>query len=173
MALVAICGALGYGAWLALSKPPTREGQTAMKRVAPANDSLGFVSVAGAGVDLEIIGPDGSRTSTLADAPATDRIPNSESEVDCHGAPEPNGRESACTATVHVKTPQAGDYTIVARASSARAVVLSVGWGTVSQIQRGAFDVPVQVARGGATSFSIIVARENVSQRSQPRAGAP
>jgi hypothetical protein len=158
---------------MVLSAPPKREGATEIRRNAPPDDSLGFVSVAAEGIDVEIIAPDGTRTSTLADAP-TSRIPNSESEVDCHGAPEPGGRESACTASVRVKTPRAGDYTVVARGgTSSRAVILSVGWGTVSQIQRGAFDVPVQVARGGATSFSIIVTRDNVSQRSQPRAGAP
>jgi hypothetical protein len=144
-----------------------------VKRMAPPNDSLGFLSVAAEGVDLEVVSPDGTRTSTSADPAATGRIPNSESEVDCHGAPGPGGRETSCTASVNVKTPRPGDYTIVARATSARAVMLSVGWGTVSELQRGAFDVPVQVARGGTTSFSVIVARDNVSQRTQPRAGAP
>ena len=170
--LVAICTALGYGAWKLLTRPHKRDTETAVRRAAPPNDSLGFVSVAGEGVDLEIVAPSGMRTSTAAGVSGA-RIPRSESQVDCPGFSAPGGRESECTASVHVNAPPPGDYTIVARATETRAVVLNVGWATASQVQHGAFDVRVQVARGGATSFRIIVARESVSQRSEPRSGAP
>jgi hypothetical protein len=141
--------------------------------VAPPNDSLGFVSIAGEGVDLEIVGPDGIRTSTNAASDPAKRIPNSEAQVDCPGFTTPGARESDCTASIHVNTPKPGDYTIVGRATENRAIVLSVGWATTSEVLHGAFHVPVQVRRGGATSFVVIVGRDNVTQRSEPKAGAP
>jgi hypothetical protein len=173
VALVAVCAALGYGAWTMLTAPKKRAGQEAVERVVPANDSLGFISVAGEGVELEIVAPDGKRTSTNEAPSSPTRIARSETLVDCPGVGAPGGKEEECTASIHLGTPIPGDYTIIARATKARASVLNVGWATASQIQRGGFDVIVQVARNGATSFRVIVARDNVSQRSEPRPGVP
>lgn len=171
--LVAISAALGYGAWKAITRPKARPGQSAMRRVAPANDSLGFISVAGEGVDLEILAPDGSRTSTTGAADGPGRVPRSDATVDCPGFSDPGGREAACTVSIHLGAPAAGDYTIIARAADARVAVLNVGWATASQALKGAFDVRVQVARGGATAFTIIAGRDVVSRRSEPRPYAP
>jgi len=170
--LVAVSTALGYGAWISLTRPQ-RPSRSAAARLAPANDSLGFVSIAAEGVDLEMVSPDGGRTSTRAADPTDSRIARSEAAVDCPGFAEPDGKESACTASVNVNQPAAGDYTVIARATTQRAVTLNVGWATESQLKRGGFDVRLQVARGGATSFTIIVGRDAVTQRSEPRAIAP
>ncbi len=171
--LVALSAVLGFGAWKLITRPKERPGQRAVRREAPANDSLGFISVAGEGVDLEILAADGSRTSTAGAATAAGRVPRSDATVDCPGFAEPGGKESACTASIHLGAPSPGDYTIIARAPDARMVVLNVGWATASQASRGAFDVRVQVARGGATAFTIIAARNAVSQRSEPRPYTP
>ena len=173
LSLVALCTALGYGAWILLSRPVKREGQTAVKRAAPPNDSLGFMSVAGEGVELEIIAPDGRKTTTNESPSTSTRIARSESAVDCPGVSAPGRKEAACTASIHLGAPSPGDYTIVARSTDARASVLNVGWATTSQIQRGGFDVVVQVTRGGATAFTVIVVRDNVSRRSEPRPWTP
>lgn len=173
LGLVAISVALGYGAWLALTRPPSRGGSPTLRRQAPANDSLGFISVAGEGVDLEVVAPTGQRTGTGAPVGAASRIPASEAVVDCPGFSLPGGSEATCSASVHLTSPAPGDYTVITRSSDARAVVLNVGWATASQVRRGAFDVRVQVARGGATAFTVIVGRDGVSQRTQPRPYAP
>lgn len=170
--LVAVSTALGYGAWISLTRPKG-PGRSPTARMAPANDSLGFVSVAAEGVDLEIMSPEGARTSTRAADPTDSRIARSEASVDCPGFADPDGKESECTASINVSQPAAGDYTVIARATAPRVVTLNVGWATESQFKRGGFDVRLQVARGGATSFTIIVSRDAVTQRSEPRAIAP
>jgi hypothetical protein len=171
--LVAVCAALGYGAWMLLTRPTAREGQTATRRMAPANDSMGFLSVAGEGVELEVLAPDGRRTLTSEAPSSPTRIARSETQVDCPGVSGPGRREPDCTASINLGVPLPGDYTIIARATSARAAVLTVGWATASQVTRGGFNVTVQVARNGATAFSVIVTRDNVSRRTEPRPYTP
>ncbi|MDA1080450.1 MAG: hypothetical protein O2973_02050 [Gemmatimonadetes bacterium] len=170
--LVAISIGLGYAAWTVLSRPKLRPGQLRVERVSPANDSLGFVSMTAEGVDLDVVAPDGSRTSTRA-VDAGSRIAGSESSVDCPGFSNPDAKESDCTASVSITAPSPGDYTVIARSAAVRFVTLNVGWATVSQAKRGAFDVRLQMAGSGATSFSIIVSRNAVSLRSEPRTVSP
>lgn len=171
LGLVAICTGLGYLAWIGLTRPRGAE-RAPGRRVPPANDSLAFVAVAGEGVDIEVVAPDGSRTAS-AGPPAAQRIPGSEASVDCPGYSGPGGAEAACTASVTVATPPPGDYTIILRAAQPRGLVVNVGWGTASQLKRGGFDVRVQVAPGRATAFSIVALRDAVGQRSEPHPVAP
>ena len=170
--LVVICSALGYGAWRKLTKPKSREPAPAARVVHTGPDSVGFVSVAGEGVELEVVAPGGVRTTT-AGAEGQAKIARSDASVDCPGFAGPRGQNAVCTASINLNTPAPGDYTVVTRSVGGRAVILNVGWATASQARKGAFDVRVQVAPRGATSFVIIVSREGVSQRSEPRAGAP
>jgi hypothetical protein len=156
-----------------LTRPPAREGQTAVRRAAPARDSVGFISVAGEGVELEVLAPDGRRTSTSEAPSSPTRIARSETQVDCPGVPGPGGREPDCTASINLGAPAPGDYTVIARATNARASVLTVGWASASQVTRGGFNVTVQVARNGATAFSVVVTRDNVSRRTEPRPYTP
>ena len=167
---MAICAGLGYGAWKGLTRPPG--ARASARRVAPANDSLEFVSVAGEGVDLEVTGPTGARTTTTGSV-GEGRIPGSETSVDCPGFADPGGREMDCTASVTISTPAPGDYTIVVRSAKVRGLTLNVGWSTVSQLKHGGFDVRAQVAAGGATAFTIAVARASVTQRSEPKPVSP
>jgi hypothetical protein len=171
--LLVVCGVLGYGAWLVLTRPKPRDSAGPVRKAYTGPDSVGFVSVAGEGVELELLGPGGARTSTVPGAPVQQKIAGSETSVDCPGFITPGGSEAACTSSINVNVPGIGDYTVVARSAAARAVVLNVGWATASQARRGAFDVRVQVPRGGASSFGIIVSREGVTQRSEPRPVSP
>jgi len=170
--LVVICAALGYGAWRRLTRPKSRDAGPAARLVQTGPDSVGFVSVAGEGVELEIVAPGGARTTT-GGAEGQAKIVRSDAGVDCPGFAGPRGQDAVCTASINLNTPAPGDYTVVARSVDRRAVVLNVGWATASQARKGAFDVRVQVAPRGATSFVIIVSREGVSQRSEPRPRAP
>ena len=171
--LVIVCVALGYGAWMILTRPKSRAAAGPVRKAYTGPDSVGFVSVAGEGVELELVGPGGGRTSTAPGAPAAQKITGSETTMDCPGFTSPGGGEAACTASINVNAPGVGDYTVVARSATARAVVLNVGWATASQAKRGAFDVRVQVSRAGTSSFGIIVTREGVTQRSEPRPVSP
>lgn len=167
--LVVVCAALGYGAWMALTRPKPRDGAAAARPVYTGPDSVGFFAVAGEGVELEVAGPGGVVSTAAAVGP---KLPRSESSVDCPGVASPGAAEAACTVSINVGTPVPGDYTVTVRGSNgaARATLLNVGWGSASGARRGGFDVRVQVTRGGATAFGVLVAREGVSQRSEPRA---
>jgi hypothetical protein len=169
--LVAVCTVLGYGAWRALTRPKPRDGPAVSRPGATGPDSVGFLSVAGEGVELEVVAPGGSRVSTTG-GEGQGKIARSESAVDCPGFAAPGGNAASCTVSINLDTPPPGDYTVVARSTDRRAVVLNVGWASATQARKGAFDVRVQVAARGATSFVIIVTREGVSQRSEPRPSA-
>lgn len=169
LGLLVLCSALGYGAWLALTRPKSRGAAASATVAYTGPDSVGFVSVTGEGVELELVGQSGARTLTAGGGSSHQKIPGSETTVDCPGFSSPGGAESACTTSINVSTPAIGDYSVVVRSTTPRAVVLNVGWATASQARRGGFDVRVQVARGGATAFVIIVTREGVTQRSEPR----
>lgn len=172
--LVALCGALGYGAWIVLTRPRARQGAPrSLSTVHTGPDSVGFVSVAGEGIELELIAPDGRRTSTSGSIAGEQRIARSEPTVDCQGFVTPGAKEAPCTVSINLTVPATGDYTVIARGSERRTAVLNVGWATVSQARRGAFDVRVQVGTTGVSSFKIIVSRDGVSQRSEPRVGVP
>ncbi len=170
--LVALCAGLGYGAWMVLTRPKAPDGALAARRNYSGPDSVGFVAVAGEGVELEILGPGGARTATTG-GEGPGKIVRSEASVDCPGFSSPGGMESACTVSINLNTPGPGDYTVLARAAERRSVVLNVGWASATQARKGAFDVRVQVAARGATSFGIIVTREGVTQRSEPKPVAP
>ncbi|MCX5755700.1 MAG: hypothetical protein NTX19_06230 [Gemmatimonadetes bacterium] len=171
--LVVVCGVFGYGAWKILTRPKSGGSSQRARQTYTGPDSVGFVSVAGEGVDLELTAPSGSKTQTASSPAGAEKINGSETSVDCPGFVTPGSTEAACTASINVNTPPIGDYTVTVRSSTLRAVVLNIGWGSASQAKRGAFDIRVQVARGGATAFGIIVTREGVTQRSEPRAVAP
>lgn len=166
---MAICAGLGYGAWIVLTRPKPRPGQLARKPYT-GPDSVGFLAVAAEGVELEVVAPSGKRGSTVPTLPAAEKLAGAQSQVDCPGFASPNVAEQACTASVTVNTPAPGDYTIVARSAAPKSVILSVGWGSASQTKHGGFDVRVNVPKGGAIGFAVIVARDGVSQRSDPRA---
>lgn len=164
---MAVSIVLGYGAWIVITRPLSRDG-SAVRRVAPPNDSLAFVSVAAEGVDVEIVGPSGARTST-AGSPNAGRIPGSETVVDCPGFADARGKEVACTASITLSTPAEGEYTVVVRSTTPKWVTLNIGWATASGLKQGGFDVQMQIAPGGATGFQLAVVRDAVSQRSEPR----
>ncbi len=164
-------GVLGYLAWIGITRPPGSSKRSA-RRSAPANDSLAFLSVAGDGVELEIVAPDGRRTATSG-ATGADRIPGSEGTVDCPRFAAPGASEEECTASISISTPSPGDYTVIVRSTRSRAIVVNVGWSTVSQLKRGGFDVRVQVAPGRPSAFMIDATRDAVGQRSEPRPVSP
>ena len=168
-----VCAALGYGAWIALTRPKSRDAGGPARKVYSGPDSVGFMSVAGEGVELEVVTPAGLRIATAGAATGKQTIAGAEAAVDCPGIASPGAAEPDCTVSINVTTPAPGDYTVITRSAKPRAVVLNLGWASASQAHRGAFDVRVQVARSGATSFVIIVTRESVTQRSEPRAIAP
>jgi len=173
LGLVALCVALGVATWSALVSRATDRPGTRSRPERTGPDSVAFFSVTGEGVDLEVVAPDGARAITNGASPDVTRIPGAETNVDCPGFSAPGGREAECTASVNVATPRPGDYVVIARGPAARTVMLTVGWATANGVRRGSFSVNATVGPTRASRFDVIVSREDVSQRSEPRSVAP
>jgi len=160
-------------AWKFLTRPQRRPEPTRL--ASDDRNGPGYVTVAGAAVDVEIVAPDGRRTSTAGRAEADDqRIPDSDGAVDCGGYGRQRESESACSASVMVRNPAFGAYrVVVSSADSARAETITVGYGGSTFRRSGAFSVRVIVGPKHAVEFGIIVSEEGASQRSQPRPTPP
>lgn len=165
LAVLAVSGVLGYWVWGALSTPPRPKPVQAL----PSDRSgPGYVTVAGAAVDLEIIAPDGRRATTAAHGDTTGRIPGAHGGVECAGFGVLRESQNACSASVTVWNPAFGTYRVVVSATdSARAETLNVGYGGASFRRSGGFSVRVSVASGHPVEFAVTVNQDGASQRSR------
>ncbi|HVT39559.1 MAG TPA: hypothetical protein VHE78_10975 [Gemmatimonadaceae bacterium] len=151
--------------WTLLSRPTARE--QAGRVVAPMEP--GFFSVAGSAVDIDVVAPDGRHTPTASPADSASIIPASEGHVECDNYGDPHSTEANCTASVVVKRPAYGEYHVVVSSADTRSETLNVGWGGEGFRRAGGFDVRVVLEARGSTSFTVIVAPEGASLRSQAR----
>jgi hypothetical protein len=151
--------------WKLLSRPPAR--QQAARVVTPTEPA--FFSVAGSAVDIDVVAPDGRHTATAPQADTTKNIPASDGHVECDNYGDPHATEANCTASVVIKHPAYGDYRVVVSSADKRSETLNVGWGGEGFRRAGGFDVRVVLEAHGSTSFTVIVAPEGASLRSQSR----
>ncbi|MFI5310015.1 MAG: hypothetical protein ACHQQ3_02180 [Gemmatimonadales bacterium] len=157
-------------AWKLITAPPPRAKPPVLaERAGP-----GYVVLAGEAVDLELVAPDGKRTSTSSRADTTIRIPESDGSVDCGGYGRAREAESSCSASVIVHNPAFGEYKVVVSSpDSARGETITVGFGGSTFRRNGAFSVRVVVGPQRPVDFAITVAPEGASQRSQPKMPQP
>jgi hypothetical protein len=157
-------------AWKMITAPPPR----AKPPVLADRTGPGFVAVAGEAVDIEVIAPDGKRTSTSAGADTTVRIPESDGSVDCGGYGRARESQTACSASVMLRSPAFGEYRVVVSSpDSARGETITVGYGGSTFRRTGGFSVRVVVGPQRPVDFAITVAAEGASQRSQPKMPQP
>jgi hypothetical protein len=157
-------------AWKFIMQPPPR----AKPPVLADRTGPGFVAVAGEAVDIEVIAPDGKRTSTSAGADTTVRIPESDGSVDCGGYGRARESQTACSASVMLRSPAFGEYRVVVSSpDSARGETITVGYGGSTFRRTGGFSVRVVVGPQRPVDFAITVAAEGASQRSQPKMPQP
>ncbi len=161
-ALVAI--AVGLGKVLARPVEPPKPVY-----VDPEQTARPYLTVAGMGVDIEVVGPDGGRafTGALPDSAAAP-IPGADARVDCSGYGQPSATESVCSASVLIPNPAFGDYRVIVSANSPRGLPVTWGWGGASFRRSGGGDARVIVEPRAPVTFTLIVAPEGVSQRTQP-----
>jgi hypothetical protein len=156
-------------AWKLLTAPPPR----AKPPVLAERTGPGYVVVAGEAVDVEVVAPDGKRTSTSSRADTTLRIPESDGSVDCGGYGRQKESQTACSASVMVRNPAFGEYhVVISSPDSARGETITVGFGGSTFRRNGGFSVRVVVGPQRPTDFTITVAAEGASQRSQPKTPA-
>jgi hypothetical protein len=161
-ALVAVAVGLGK----VLAKPVARPKAT---YVDPEQTARPYLTVAGMGVDIEVVSPDGRRAATGASADsAAPRIAEADSRVDCSGYGQPNATESTCSASVIVPNPEFGDYRVIVSSSAPRGLAVTWGWGGSAFRRSGGGDARVIVEPRAPVSFTLIVAPDGVSQKTQP-----
>jgi hypothetical protein len=160
-------------AWKFLTRPQRRPEPTRL--ASDDRNGPGYVTVAGAAVDVEVVAPDGRRTSTAGRAEAdSTRIPDSDGAVDCGGYGRQRESDASCSASVMIRNPVFGAYRVViSSADSARAETITVGYGGSVFRRSGAFSVRVIVGPRHPVDFGIIVSEEGASQRSQPKPAPP
>jgi hypothetical protein len=151
--------------WKLLSRPTAR--QQAARVVTPTEPA--FFSVAGSAVDIDVFAPDGRHTATASQADSASMIPASDGHVECDNYGDPHATEANCTASVVIKRPAYGEYRVVVSSADKRSETLNVGWGGEGFRRAGGFDVRVVLEAHGSTSFTVIVAPEGASLRSQAR----
>lgn len=160
--LVAV--ALGLGKVLA-----TPVARTKAVYVDPEQSARPYLTVAGMGADVEVVAPDGRRAFTGASSDsAAPRLGEAESRVDCGGYGQPNATESACSASVIVPDPEFGDYRVIVTSNASRSLLVAWGWGGSAFRRPGGGDARVIVEPRAPVSFTLIVAPDGVSQKTQP-----
>ena len=96
------------------------------------------------------------------------RITDADSRVDCNGYGQPNATESTCSASVIIPNPAFGDYRVIVSSSTPRGLAVTWGWGGTSFRRSGGGEAGVIVEPRLAVSFTLIVAPDGVSQKTQP-----
>jgi hypothetical protein len=158
-------------AWKLLTRPERRAkpAPVSSERTGP-----GYVTVAATAVDIEVFAPGGRHTTTASEADTSLKIPDSDGAVDCGGYGRERESESACSASVMLHRPAFGEYRVVVSAvDSARAETVTVGYDGSTFSRAGGFTVRVVVGPKRPVEFTITVAREGVSLRSEPRTSLP
>ena len=161
---VLVAVAVGLGRTLAAPVP-----RTAVAYVDPEQKARPYVTVAGMGVDIELVAPDGSRafTGVSADSGAP-AIAGADARIDCSGYGQPNATESACSASVIIPDPAFGEYRVIVTSAAPRGIPVTWGWGGTSFRRSGGGDAKVIVEPKAPVSFTLIVAADGVSQKTQP-----
>jgi len=154
-------------AWLVLTKKPDKAPplRTLAEPVGPA-----YMNVAAADVGIEFIGPD----STVVLVPAERRgglrpMPNAEGKVDCNDLGSVAAGDSSCTMSIAIQKPKFGDYRVVVSSSQPRVQLMTNGWGGEGFVPNGGHPSKLIVNPRSPVEFTLIVAPEGVSQRTEPR----
>jgi hypothetical protein len=161
-ALVAVAVGLGK----VLARPVARPKAV---YVDPEQTARPYLTVAGMGADIEVVAPDGRRAFTGASSDrGAARISEADARVDCSGYGQPGATESACSASIIIPNPEFGDYRVIVTSNAPRGLSVTWGWGGTAFRRSGGGDARVVVEPRAPVSFTLIVAPDGVSQKSQP-----
>lgn len=154
-------------AWLLLTKQPPKAAplRTLAEPVGPA-----YLNLAAADVGIEFTGPDSSTVLVPAERRGGLRpMANAEGKVDCNDVGSVAAGDSSCTMSIALRTPPFGDYHVVVSATRPRVELMTIGWGGEGFVRNGGLSVKLIVDQRSPVGFTLIVAPEGVSQRTEPR----
>lgn len=154
-------------AWLLLTKKPPKAAplRTLAEPVGPA-----YLNIAAADVGIEFVGPDSSVVLVPGERRGGLRLMrNAEGTVDCNDVGGVAAGDSSCTMSVAMTKPAFGDYRVVVSSTRPRVEIMNIGWGGEGFIRNGGLSVKLVVDERSPIEFTLIVAAEGVSQRTEPR----
>ena len=129
-----------------------------------------FLTVTVADIGLELTAPDGRKVTVFVPgSPNAATIPHAQPKVDCTDAGGLVAGDSTCTVSVQLKKPIFGDYKVRMTATAQHVEVLTVGWGGVGFNRNGGLSMKIAAEARKPLEFTMIVAPEGVSQRTEPK----
>jgi len=129
-----------------------------------------FLTVTVADIGLELTAPDGGKVTVFVPGlPSTSTISDAQPKVDCTDAGGVVAGDSTCTISLQLKRPAFGDYKVRLTASAQHLEVLTVGWGGVGFTRNGGLSMKIAAEPRKTLEFTMIVAPEGVSQRTEPK----
>lgn len=167
LGLSALLFGAGALAWLLLTKKPPKAAplRTLAEPVGPA-----YLNLAAADVGIEFIGPDSSTVLVPAERRLGLRpMPNADGKVDCNDVGSVAAGDSSCTMSIALREPPFGDYRVVVSAARPQVEIMTIGWGGEGFQRNGGLSVKLIVDPRSPVEFTLIVAPEGVSQRTEPR----
>ena len=154
-------------AWLMLTKKPPKAAalRTLAEPVGPA-----YLNIAAADVGLQLMGPDSSMVLVPSERRGGVRqMANAEGKLDCNDVGGVAAADSSCTVSVAMTKPAFGDYHIIVSSTRPRVEIMTIGWGGEGFARNGGLSVKLVVDPRSPIEFTVIVAAEGVSQRTEPR----
>ncbi len=169
LGLAAILFGGGALAWGLLTRGSGREKAPRLETLdKPVGEMFLTVTVADLGVELTA--PDGGKVVVFVPGAAPrNTIPDAQPKIDCTDAAGIVAGDSTCTISIQLKKPAFGDYRVRVTAAAPHVEVLTVGWGGIGFHRNGGLSMKIAAETRKPLEFTMIVAPEGVSQRTEPK----
>lgn len=129
-----------------------------------------FLTATVADIGLEITAPDGGKVTVFVPGtPTKSTIAEAQPKIDCTDAGGVVAGDSTCTISVQLKKPAFGDYKVRMTAQAPHVEVLSIAWGGIGFTRNGGLSMKIAAEAKKPLEFTMIVAPEGVSQRTEPK----
>jgi hypothetical protein len=156
-------------AWGLLTKDNGREKAPRLQTLDKPVGEM-FLTATVADIGLELTAPDGGKVSVFVPGSATkSSIADAQPKIDCADAAGVVAGDSTCTISVQLKKPAFGDWKVRLTAASPHVEVLSIAWGGIGFNRNGGLALKIAAEAKKPLEFTMIVAPEGVSQRTEPR----
>ena len=170
--ILGLTAILAVGVALAWGLLTRENGREKAPRLATLDKPVGemFLTITVADIGLELTAPDGRSVKIFVPGvPNVATIADAQPRVDCTDAGGVVAGDSTCTISVQLKRPAFGDYKVRMTAAAQHVEVLTVGWGGVGFNRNGGLSMKIAAEARKPLEFTMIVAPEGVSQRTEPK----
>lgn len=158
-------------AWMLLTRSDPKKAPPLPTLDTPVGEM--FMTVTVADIGIELTAPDGGRIAVFTSGRGGRPIPDAIPRVDCTDVGGTVAGDSTCTVSIQLKKPTFGEYVVRFGSARPRLEVMTIGWGGVGFNRNGGLSMKLASEPRHPQEFTLIVAPEGISQKSEPRAIAP